>query len=198
MGVPVIIVEVRSKGQADDHNRMLVQGASLVQLANGILVKKGKKPDFVLVAIYFDYNGIFRRYLIYQDEARVCGHVICMVPIAERTRRTRYCVWRKHSLTSWKTGFGWFTKCTIWFHNRKWLKGSKWSRRSWYWSQRQTVPWKLSQQQRRQGDDRETGEMGQEMGQEIRQDRRGERERGQSKVNKVLERPLWRWMDIHV
>lgn len=119
MGVPVIIVEVRSKGQADDHNRMLVQGASLVQLANGILVKKGKKPDFVLVAIYFDHNGIFRRYLIYQDEARVCGHIICMVPIAERTRRTRYCVWRKHSLTSWKTGFGWFTKCTIWFHNRK-------------------------------------------------------------------------------
>jgi len=53
------------------------------------------------------------------------------------------------------------------------------------------VPWKLSQQQRRQGDNREMGEMGQEMGQEIRQDRRGERERGQSKVNKVLERPLW-------
>jgi len=30
MGVPVIIVEVYSKGQADDHNCMLVQGASLV------------------------------------------------------------------------------------------------------------------------------------------------------------------------
>ena len=30
MGVPVIIVEVYSKDQADDHNCMLVQGASLV------------------------------------------------------------------------------------------------------------------------------------------------------------------------
>jgi len=29
------------------------------------------------------------------------------------------------------------------------------------------------------------------MGQEIRQDKREERERGQSKVNKVLERLLW-------
>ena len=67
MGIPIIIVEVHSKGQADDHNRMLVQGASLVQLANGILVKKRKKPDFVLVAIYFDYNSIFHCYLIYQD-----------------------------------------------------------------------------------------------------------------------------------
>ena len=85
IGIPVIVVEVHSKGQADDHNHMLVQGASLVQLANGILVKKGKKPDFILVVIYFNYNGIFRRYLIYQDEARVCGHVICMVPIAKRT-----------------------------------------------------------------------------------------------------------------
>jgi len=85
MGISIIIVEVCSKGQADDHNCMLVQGASFVQLANGILVKKGKKPDFVLVAIYFDHNSIFRCYLIYQDEARVCGHVICMVPIAERT-----------------------------------------------------------------------------------------------------------------
>ena len=34
--------------------------------------------------------------------------------------------------------------------------------------------------------------MGQKMGQEIRQDRRGKREKGQSKVNKVLERLLWR------
>ena len=84
MGVPVIIVEVCSKGQADNHNCMLIQGASLVQLANGILVKKGKKPDFILVAIYFDHNSIFRRYLIYQDEVRICGHVICIVPIAER------------------------------------------------------------------------------------------------------------------
>ena len=71
--------------QADDHNHMLVQEASLVQLANGILVKKGKKSDFILVAIYFNHNDIFRCYLIYQDEARVYGHVICMVPIAERT-----------------------------------------------------------------------------------------------------------------
>ena len=70
--------------QADDHNHMLVQEASLVQLANGILVKKGKKPDFILVAIYFNHNGIFCHYLIYQDEARVYGHVICMVPIAKR------------------------------------------------------------------------------------------------------------------
>ena len=85
MGVPIIIVEVRSKGQANDHNCMLVQGASLVQLANGILVKKRKKPNFVLVAIYFDHNSIFRCYLIYQDETKVCGHIICMFPIAERT-----------------------------------------------------------------------------------------------------------------
>ena len=92
MGVPVIIMEVYSKGHTDDHNCMLVQEASLVQLANVILVKKEKKPDFVLVAIYFDHNSIFCHYLIYQDEARVCGHIICIVPIAERTRRTRYCV----------------------------------------------------------------------------------------------------------
>ena len=85
MGIPVIIVEVHSKGQADDHNCMLVQEASLVQLANGILVKKEKKSDFILVAIYFDHNSIFHRYLIYQDETKVCGHIICMVPIAERT-----------------------------------------------------------------------------------------------------------------
>ena len=92
IGIPVIIVEVCLREQTDDHNHMLVQGASLVQLANGILVKKRKKPNFILVAIYFGYNSIFYYYLIYQDQARVCGHIIYMIPNAERTQRTRYCV----------------------------------------------------------------------------------------------------------
>ena len=91
IGVPIIIVEVCSKGQAYDRNRMLVQGSSLVRLANGLLVRKGKEPDFILMAIYFNEDG-FSRHLMYQDETRVCGHVLYMVLTAERTRRTRCCV----------------------------------------------------------------------------------------------------------
>ena len=67
MCVLLIIVKVCLEGQVDGQNHMLVQGASLAQLANGILVKKEKKPDFILIAIYFDYESIFHCYLIYKD-----------------------------------------------------------------------------------------------------------------------------------
>ena len=163
MGVPLIIVQVYSNSQVFERNRMLVEGSSLVRLANGLLVKKGKKPDFILMAIYFNDDSSFNRYLIYQDETRVCGHVIYMVPNAERTRWTRCCIWEKHSITRAKTGFGWFMKCIIWSHNGKWLKETKWSRRTCSTSHRWTVAWMLSQQQRRQqGDDRKVGDIWQD------------------------------------
>jgi len=84
IGIPIIIVEVCSKNQAYDQNRILVQGSSLVWLANGLLVRKGKEPNFILMAIYFNEDS-FSHHLIYQDETRVCGHVIYMVLTAERT-----------------------------------------------------------------------------------------------------------------
>ena len=160
IGVPIIIVEVYSKSQAYNQNCMLVQESSLVQLANSLLVRKGKEPNFILMAIYFNKDG-FSHHLIYQDETRACGYVIYMVLTAERTQRTKCCVWRKYSLTCPKTGFGWFMKYIIWSHNRKQLKGTKWSMRTCLPSHSWTVAWMLSQQQRRrwQGDNREVGDM---------------------------------------
>jgi len=84
IGISIIIVEVCSKGQAYDQNYMLVQGSSLVQLANSLLVRKGKKSYFILMAIYFNKDG-FSHHLIYQDETRVYRYVIYMVLTAERT-----------------------------------------------------------------------------------------------------------------
>ena len=160
IGVPIIIVEVYSKSQAYNQNCMLVQESSLVQLANSLLVRKGKEPNFILMAIYFNKDG-FSHHLIYQDETRACGYVIYMVLTAERTQRTKCCVWRKYSLTCPKTSFGWFMKYIIWSHNRKQLKGTKWSMRTCLPSHSWTVAWMLSQQQRRrwQGDNREVGDM---------------------------------------
>jgi hypothetical protein len=62
--IPRVIVEVKSNGSEDDRARMLIQGASLVRLINGLT----KKRDFVLMAFYFDESPIFTRYLIYQRE----------------------------------------------------------------------------------------------------------------------------------
>lgn len=57
-------MEVKSRGDQDDRARMLIQGASLVRLINGLT----KKRSFVLMAFYFDESPIFTRYLMYQKE----------------------------------------------------------------------------------------------------------------------------------
>ncbi len=65
-GLLRVIVEVKSVSNEDDRKRMLAQGASVVRLVNKMLVKNGNKPDFILMAIYFDVDATFDRYLLFQ------------------------------------------------------------------------------------------------------------------------------------
>jgi hypothetical protein len=82
-GILRIIVEVKSASNEDDRKRMLAQGASLVRLVNKMLIENGGKPDFILMAVYFNIDTTFEQYLLYQiaesneeDKQKVCNGVM--------------------------------------------------------------------------------------------------------------------------
>lgn len=60
---------------------MLLQGASMVRIANGLLAKNKHKRDFVLMALYLDNSNAVTHYTLFQNQnedtgngqAPVCG-----------------------------------------------------------------------------------------------------------------------------
>ncbi|KAL5478636.1 hypothetical protein ACEPAI_1913 [Sanghuangporus weigelae] len=65
-GIPIIVMEVKSKGAESDKARMYLSCACLVRLVNGLLKSKGKTRDFVMMAFYLESETLIQRALFYQ------------------------------------------------------------------------------------------------------------------------------------
>ncbi|KAL5512136.1 hypothetical protein ACEPAG_3657 [Sanghuangporus baumii] len=65
-GIPIIVMEVYSKGPDSDNARMYLSCACLVRLVNGLLKSKGKTQDFVMMAFYLQSESQIQRTLFYQ------------------------------------------------------------------------------------------------------------------------------------
>ena len=79
--LPRIVVEVNSNppgGEAVDHHRLIIQGASVVRFANSFLDAYKAEKDFIFVAIFFTGTAEAVRYLLYQkkESVKVCTRVL--------------------------------------------------------------------------------------------------------------------------
>jgi hypothetical protein len=69
--LPRLLVEVNSKAAGAipaDQYRMLLQGASIVRIANAHLGAYRTKKDFTMMAVYIDDHGIADRTILYQKK----------------------------------------------------------------------------------------------------------------------------------
>jgi hypothetical protein len=60
--VPYVLGEVNSNDQETDRNRMILQSAAVVRIANAL--RKQNESPFVLLAIYLTKKFVVERYLI--------------------------------------------------------------------------------------------------------------------------------------
>lgn len=85
-GLPRLAVAVNSNPPdrpAEDHHRLLIQGASMVRFANTFLDAYKKERNFVFVAIFISDTGVADRYFMYQekDSNKVCTRALYFINV---------------------------------------------------------------------------------------------------------------------
>ncbi|KAI9443372.1 hypothetical protein H4582DRAFT_1924231 [Lactarius indigo] len=100
-GLPRVAVEVDSNRldrPAIDFYRLLLQGASIVRLANTLDTYKDK--SFVFVAVYISSTGVAYRYILYQEKnSRTVCHKGQEFDLCEKDSRVRFAL-ELYNLTS--------------------------------------------------------------------------------------------------